>query len=146
MKELLEAQITEPWTANTQLYHLEPVVHVSARAQMVRVWAVVLFVCSDTFFSHNLSSNLETSYSFCLFLICLAAFTGLDVFLSQTGYPSSACVIAARGLSVFQASVQLAILQGTVPSVPGAARSASRGPSSAESALFREPQQRTAVL
>lgn len=59
---------------------------------------------------------------------------------------SSACVMAVRELSAFQVSVQLAILQGIVPSVPRAALFASHRPCSAERALFREPQQRAAVL
>lgn len=48
--------------------------------------------------------------------------------------------MAMRGLSAFQVSVQLAILQGIVPSVSRAALLASHRPCGAERALFGEPQ------
>lgn len=61
-------------------------------------------------------------------------------FFSRKQDISSAYVMAMRGLSAFQVSVQLAILQGIVPSVSRAALLASHRPCGAERALFGEPQ------
>lgn len=50
------------------------------------------FVCLFRhFFPHNLFSNLETGYQFCLFLTCLATCVGLYIFQSQTGYQQCLC-------------------------------------------------------